>query len=80
MDSLIGQPISRTEDHRLLTGTGRFIDDINLAGQAYVALSRCRTLDGISFNRPLSAADVKCDPLIQSFYRAMDLVADGEAA
>jgi hypothetical protein len=49
-------------------------------GQAYVALSRCRTLDGISFNRPLSAADVKCDPLIQSFYRAMDLVADGEAA
>jgi aerobic carbon-monoxide dehydrogenase large subunit len=40
MDSLIGQPISRTEDHRLLTGTGRFIDDINLAGQAYVAFLR----------------------------------------
>ena len=40
-------------------------------GQAYVALSRCRTLDGISFNRPLSIADIKCDPAIQSFYEAL---------
>ena len=40
-------------------------------GQAYVALSRCRTLDGISFNRPLSIADIKCDPAIQTFYEAL---------
>jgi len=63
------------EHVRIDLGRGMFAP-----GQAYVALSRCRTLDGISFNRPLSAADVKCDPVIQSFYRAMDLVADGEAA
>jgi ATP-dependent exoDNAse (exonuclease V) alpha subunit len=41
-------------------------------GQAYVALSRCRTLEGISFNRPLSIADVKCDPAIQLFYADID--------
>jgi ATP-dependent DNA helicase PIF1 len=37
-------------------------------GQAYVALSRCRTLDGIRLARPLRSADVKCDPRIRRFY------------
>jgi ATP-dependent exoDNAse (exonuclease V) alpha subunit len=49
-------------------------------GQAYVALSRCRTLEGISFNRPLSVADVKCDPAIQAFYRGLGAGATGQAA
>jgi carbon-monoxide dehydrogenase large subunit len=31
----IGQPVRRKEDKRLVTGTGRFTDDMNLDGQAY---------------------------------------------
>ena len=36
----IGQPVARTEDPRLLKGLGRYIDDINVAGQAYAAIVR----------------------------------------
>jgi carbon-monoxide dehydrogenase large subunit len=31
----IGQPVTREEDPRLLTGSGYFLDDVNLRGQAY---------------------------------------------
>jgi carbon-monoxide dehydrogenase large subunit len=34
----IGQAVRRVEDQRFMTGHGRYIDDINLAGQAYGAL------------------------------------------
>ena len=30
----IGQPVRRIEDQRLITGQGRYTDDINLPGQA----------------------------------------------
>jgi len=36
----IGQAVSRFEDPRLLQGGGRFIDDVNLPGQAYAVLVR----------------------------------------
>lgn len=47
-------------------GSGAFA-----SGQVYVALSRCRCIEGISLQRPLRKADVKCDPLIKRFYTAM---------
>ncbi|HVG51778.1 MAG TPA: xanthine dehydrogenase family protein molybdopterin-binding subunit [Xanthobacteraceae bacterium] len=31
----IGQPVQRVEDHRFITGRGRFVDDINLPQMAY---------------------------------------------
>jgi aerobic carbon-monoxide dehydrogenase large subunit len=40
MPSSIGQPLRRKEDLRLLTGKGRYSDDINLPGQAYAAILR----------------------------------------
>ncbi len=36
-------------------------------GQVYVALSRCRTLEGLVLLQPLNAADVISDPTIQNF-------------
>jgi carbon-monoxide dehydrogenase large subunit len=36
----IGQPVSRFEDPRLLRGEGRYINDVNLLGQAYAVLLR----------------------------------------
>jgi len=36
----IGQPLRRKEDHRLLTGKGRFTDDFNMAEQAYAVMVR----------------------------------------
>src|SRR5215469_3015307 len=38
----IGKPVRRLEDARLLTGAGRFADDMNLPGQAYACLLRAR--------------------------------------
>lgn len=37
---LIGEPVPRREDRRLLTGNGRFSDDFNAPGQAHVAFLR----------------------------------------
>ena len=36
----IGQPVSRLEDPRLLKGLGRYVDDLNLPGQAYAHILR----------------------------------------
>ncbi len=36
----IGRPLKRREDHRLLVGAGRYVDDLRPAGCAHVALLR----------------------------------------
>ncbi len=40
-------------------------------GQVYVALSRCRSIEGIQLARPIGKTDVKCDPVIKRFYLAL---------
>jgi ATP-dependent DNA helicase PIF1 len=47
-------------------GTGAFAP-----GQAYVALSRCRSLEGLRLARPLRTSDVKCDMRIRRFYEVL---------
>ena len=39
----IGQPVRRVEDQRLITGEGRYTDDINLPGQAHGYVLRSPT-------------------------------------
>ena len=41
-------------------------------GQVYVALSRCRTLDGLILLQPLQAADVISDPTIRMFAQEVE--------
>lgn len=41
-------------------------------GQVYVALSRCRTLQGIRLKRPLYESDIKYDPKIKEFYKKIE--------
>lgn len=38
-------------------------------GQTYVALSRCRSLEGIILKRPLQPADLRTDPAVLDYYR-----------
>lgn len=45
--------------------------DAFATGQVYVALSRCRSVDGIHLVRPIRKTDVKCDPMIKRFYLAL---------
>ncbi len=37
-------------------------------GQTYVALSRCRTFDGIILKRPINPRDIKVDERVRDFY------------
>ncbi len=46
-------------------------------GQLYVALSRCRSMDGIRLARPIHRSDVKCDAVIKRFYEAMNQMKKG---
>src|SRR5437867_2623707 len=39
-NSGIGASVKRREDHRLLTGQGRFAEDVNASGQVYAAFVR----------------------------------------
>jgi carbon-monoxide dehydrogenase large subunit len=76
MPKIIGKPLRRKEDLRLLTGRGRYSDDVNLPGQAYASVLRsphahariltidtaaARTMPGVL--AVLTGADVNADGL-----------------
>src|SRR5690349_20565268 len=72
----LGQPVARKEDSRLVTGNGRYVDDIRLEGQAHahivysdrvhalvrsVKVDRARAMPGVL--AVLTGQDVAADSL-----------------
>ena len=53
---LVGSPIERVEDLRLLRGRGRYVDDINREGQLHAAVLRSSVAHGIIKRVDVSAA------------------------
>src|SRR6201989_1698051 len=67
----IGQPVPRTEDPLLVTGTGRFTDDVNLPGQAYCVIVRSHYAHGAIRN--IDSAAARSMPGVLGVYTAADL-------
>jgi carbon-monoxide dehydrogenase large subunit len=70
----IGQPVRRKEDVRLLTGKGRFTDDINMDGQVFACFLRSPHAHARIVR--IDAAGVRDEPGIIGVVTGTDLAAD----
>ena len=70
----IGQPVLRKEDLRLLTGQGRYTDDMNLPGQAYSVV--VRSPHAHARIRAIDSAKARAVPGVLAVLTAADLAAD----
>src|SRR6195256_2516815 len=71
----IGQPVRRFEDKRLLSGNGRFQNDVNLSGQAYGYVLRSPHAHAAIRKMDLAAA--LAAPGVLAIYTGEDLAAAG---
>src|SRR5258707_7906948 len=71
----IGQPVLRFEDPRLLRGQGRFINDVNLPGQAHAVF--VRSPHAHAEIRSIDTGEAKKAPGVVAVYTGHDVVADG---
>src|SRR6202171_6250345 len=71
----IGQPVRRREDLRLLTGKGRYSDDVNLPGQAYAVM--VRSPHAHAMIRSIDAAAARAMPGVLAALAAEDVKPDG---
>jgi aerobic carbon-monoxide dehydrogenase large subunit len=74
----IGASVKRIEDFRLLTGQGRYVDDVNAAGQAYAAF--VRSPHAHADLGAIDAAPARGVPGVLDVCTGRDLVADGVGA
>ncbi len=71
----IGQPVPRTEDARLLTGGGRYTDDVSLPGQTFAAFVRSPYAHAAI--RGIDSADAAGQPGVLGVFTVDDLEAEG---
>ncbi len=71
----IGQPLRRLEDARLLTGQGRFTDDVRPEGAAHVAFTRSPHAHARIARIDVAAA--RAAPGVIAVYTGADVAADG---
>src|SRR6266851_1302443 len=71
----IGQPVRRREDLRLLTGNGRYSDDVSLPGQAYAVMVRSPHAHAVI--RRIDAAAARAMPGVLAVLTGEDVLADG---
>ncbi|MCW5735024.1 MAG: xanthine dehydrogenase family protein molybdopterin-binding subunit [Enhydrobacter sp.] len=71
----IGQPVLRFEDPRLLRGQGRYINDVNLAGQVYAVF--VRSPHAHAKIRSINVEAAKAAPGVLAAYSGDDVKADG---
>src|SRR5512145_924918 len=74
----IGQAITRREDQRLLTGTGRYLDDLMLPNEAHIVLVRSPHAHARIVS--VDAAAAKAMPGVVAVLTGEDLQADGIGA
>jgi carbon-monoxide dehydrogenase large subunit len=74
----IGQPVLRFEDARLLQGRGRYIQDVNLPGQAYAVFLRSPHAHAKITSIDTTAA--KALPGVVAIFTGADYAADGLGA
>src|SRR2546426_9586171 len=71
----IGEPVTRTEDPKLLRGEGRYTDDVNEPRQAYAYIVRSQYAHGVL--KGVDADKAKGMPGVLAVYTAADLAAYG---
>jgi aerobic carbon-monoxide dehydrogenase large subunit len=71
----IGQPVRRREDLRLVTGRGRYSDDLNLPGQAYAVFVRSPHAHALI--RKLDTGTAKTAPGVLAVLTSDEVRADG---
>jgi aerobic carbon-monoxide dehydrogenase large subunit len=71
---IIGKPVPRKEDERLITGKGRFTDDFHLEGQAYAVMVRSPHPHARIV--AIDAAPAKAMPGVLGVFTGADLLTD----
>ena len=70
----VGQSVTRVEDQRLLTGTGRYADDVNLDGQGYAFFVRSPHAHAII--KSIDPEQARQAPGVLAVYTIADVDAD----